>query len=266
MTAKSSELNLFVDEMGKSRIVWGVSLYSASPRMAELACRIGYDTVWIEMEHGPTDFRLAEAICYATLAHGGIPLIRLPDASRNFVLKAVEVGARILVVPMVNDAATASQIVQHAKFPPVGSRGLNANTPGTEFGLQGVHAVLQETNEKLNLFAQIETRSAVENIDEICQVRGLTGVFVGPSDLSVDLGIPGEFENPILIETITDVITRARSSGKKAGIFVAPGKLLDTAIGAGAELIIVGGDVANLKVAWSKLLEDCTNASPETDG
>ena len=262
MAARSPEDNPFETASGDLRRLWGVSLYSGSPRIAELACRIGFDTVWIEMEHGPTDFSQAEAICYATLANGGLPLIRLPDASRNFVLKAVEVGARILVVPMVNDAATANQIVQHAKFPPVGSRGINSNTPGTEFGLGGIRAALEETNDRLHLFAQIETQEAVGNVDEICKVEVLTGVFVGPSDLSVDLGIPGEFENPRLIETVTNVITRARAAGKRAGILVPPGKLFDAVVDAGAQLIVVGSDVANLKIAWAELVDMCGQISP----
>ena len=202
----SKHTDPFDDESKQSGHLWGLTLYCPSPQLAELACRIGFDTVWIEMEHGPTDFALAESICYATLANGGLPLIRLPDASRNFVLKAVEVGARILVVPMVNDAATARQIVQHAKFPPVGARGANTNTPGTQFGLSGLRSAMEETNGRIHLFAQIETCEAVKNLDEICQVEGLTGVFVGPTDLSVDMGIPGDFENPKLIKTISDVV------------------------------------------------------------
>jgi 2-keto-3-deoxy-L-rhamnonate aldolase RhmA len=258
MTAETVRPNPFEDATGKPSRVWGVALYSGSPRMAELACRIGFDTVWIEMEHGPTDFASAEALCYATLAHGGIPLIRLPDASRNFVLKAVEVGARILIVPMVNDAATAAQVVQHAKFTPVGSRGMNTSTPGTGFGLGGIRTVLEEVNDQVHLFAQIETREAVDNLDAICQVDGLTGVFVGPTDLSVDLGIPGEFENPQLLETIVDVISRARSAGKRPGILAPPGKLFDAAIEAGAQLIVVSSDVAALKIAWANLLKKCS--------
>ena len=115
MASNTTLTNPFANETGEPRRVWGVSLYSGAPRLAELACRIGFDAVWIEMEHGPTDFVQAEALCYATLANDGLPLIRLPDSSRNFVLKAVEVGARIIVVPMVNDAATARQIVQRKR-------------------------------------------------------------------------------------------------------------------------------------------------------
>ena len=242
---------------GQSRRVWGVTLYSGVPRLAELACRIGFDVVWIEMEHGPTDFALAESICYATLANGGLPLLRLPDASRNYVLKALEVGGRILVVPMVNNAETAKEIVQHAKFPPVGLRGMNSNTPGTEFGLQGIRAALEETNERIHLFAQIETRESIDNLDDICAVDGLTGIFIGPADLSVDLGIAGEFENPLLIETVSEVVSRAVAAGKRVGTLVPQGKLFEAVIEAGAQLVIVGGDVANLKVAWSNLLKSC---------
>ena len=258
MASPDNLTNPFQGPDGKSRRVWGVSLYSGAPRVAELACRIGFDTVWIEMEHGPTDFAQAEAICYATMANGGLPIIRLPDASRNQVLKALEVGARILVVPMVNDASTAKKIVENAMFPPLGSRGMNSITPGTEFGLKGPQAILEQTNDRIHLFAQIETQKAVQNLDDICNVEGLAGVFIGPLDLSVDLGIPGEFENPLLIETVSDVITRACEAGKRAGILVAPGKLLDAAIDAGAQLLISGSDVGNLKVVWSDLYQSFT--------
>lgn len=256
---KNHPENPFEDASGRPRHVWGVSLYSSSPRMAELAVRIGFDTVWIEMEHGPTDFVMAEAICYATLAHGGCPLIRLPDATRNVVLKAVEVGAQMLVVPMVNDAATAAQIVQHAMFPPLGSRGMNTNTPGTAFGLAGMRAALKNTNDNLHLFAQIETSRAIDQLDEICRVDGLTGVFVGPADLSVDLGMAGEFENPRLVDAIIDVIARATAAGKRAGILVPPGKLLDLCLEAGAQLLIVGSDVANLRTSWTELRRTCSS-------
>lgn len=256
MSAKHSA-NPFVDAAGEPRCLLGVGLYSGAPRMAELACRIGYDVVWIEMEHGPTDFSQAESICYAALANGGLPLIRLPDASRNFVLKALEVGARILVAPMVNDAATAAQFVNHARFPPGGARGMNTNTPGAEFGLHGFRKVLDDTNQRIHLFAQIETRAAVDNLDAICQVEGLTGVFVGPSDLSVDLGWPGEFENPQLIDAVVDVLRRARAAGKLAGVLVPPGKLYAAARAAGPQLVIVGSDVSTLKTTWSALLNEC---------
>ena len=262
MSSEPSPINPFEDASGRPRRVWGVAVYSASPRVAELACRVGYDAVWIEMEHGPTDFRLAEAICYATKAHGGTPLIRLPDASRNFVLKAAEVGAQILIVPMVNNAEMAAEIVKHAKFPPVGSRGMNANTPGTEYGLRGLSSVLAETNDRIHLFAQIETREAIDNLDAICQVEGLAGTFIGPSDLSVDLGIPGQFDDPEFTKIILDVIERTRAAGKLAGILLPPGKLLQASVDAGAQMLVVGSDVSSLKVVWPELLEKCSANAP----
>ena len=261
MTGQASVANPFQDESGAATTIFGVSIYSGSPRLAELACRIGLKVVWIEMEHGPADFTQAEAMCYAARAYGGVPLIRLPDATRNYVLKAVEVGAQIVVVPMVNDAATAREIVKHAKFPPLGSRGMNGNTPGTHFGLEGIPAILGQINSFVHLFAQIETCQAVDNLEAICQVEGLDGVFIGPTDLSVDMGIPGQYENPKLLETVAQVTRTACNSGKRAGILVPPGKLFDTALDAGAQLIIAGGDVSNLKVAWSELMKTCSNRS-----
>lgn len=238
-------------------------MYSSSPRLAELACRIGFGAVWIEMEHGPTDFATAETICYAVRASGGVPLLRLPDANRNHVLKALEIGAQIVVVPMVNNRETACQIVQHGKFPPLGRRGFNSSTSGAGFGLSAPESMFRDADTHSHLFAQIETREAVESLDEICQVDGLSGVFVGPYDLSADMKLPGQVDDPQVIRVVSDVIRRARMAGKLAGILVRPGRLLDAAVEAGAQLLIVGGDVAELRCGWRSLLQQCKQLSKE---
>lgn len=247
--------NPFIDANGKPRLVRGVTIYTGSARLAEMAGRIGFETVWIELEHSPSSWNQVEAMCAAIEAAGSVPTIRVPNWERPNVLLGVEVGARIIVVPMVNTADQAREVVRHAKFPPVGERGYNARTRGVDFGIRGMTAaLLAEKNESVHLFVQIETPEAVENLDAICAVPGLSGIFVGPGDLSMNFGWVGQLNHPELIEIVKKVIRTARKAGKLVGIMVAPGALLTAAVNEGAQLLIAGGDVADLSVAWTQLL------------
>lgn len=235
-------------------MVRGVAVYSGSPRLAELAIRVGFETVWIEMEHGPTDFAAAEAICHAAESAGGFASIRVPDGQRCHVLRALEVGARIVVVPMVNTADQARQVVEYGKFPPVGRRGYNTRSRAVGFGLADKRAAFVAANQQTHLFVQIETAEAVANLDAICGVEGLSGILIGPGDLSVSLGCGGDMASARVIETATECIRRARAVGKHAGILVAPGPLLTAALEAGADLIFSGGDITDLIPPWRHLL------------
>lgn len=250
----SASDDLFTDAEGRQRILRGVCIYSGAARLAELAVRLGFETVWIEMEHGPADFATVESICMAIEAGDGIPAVRVPDGQRHHVLRALEVGARIVIVPMVNTAQQAQQLVEFGKFPPLGWRGYNLRSRGLKYGLdEDPQTIFRNANTQTHLFAQIETMEAVRNLEEICKVPGLSGIFMGPGDLSASLGLNRRDAEP-LIRIIKDCIQHARSAGKHAGILIPPGPLLETALENGADLVFYAGDVAELTVAWKKML------------
>lgn len=246
--------DLFIDGEGNHRLLRGVTIYSGSPLLAGLAARVGFEVVWIEMEHGPAGFERVESLCLAALANGALPLVRLPDGERHHVLRALESGARILLVPMVDNASYARRIVAHGKFPPLGKRGFNLRTWGTEFGLAGAEATLAQADARTHLFAQIETPQAVADVDEICAVEGLTGIFIGPGDLSLNMGLTGQVNHPQVIEIAVDCVRRAQRAGKRSGTLVSPGPLLSAVIEAGCDLVICGGDVVDLAASWPRLL------------
>ena len=248
--------DVFVDENGEPRRVRGVTVNSGSPLLVSLAAQIGFEAIWIEMEHGPSGFERVESLCYAAAAGGVFPLVRLPDGERHHILRVLEVGARIVLVPMVNDVDQARRIVEFGKYPPVGSRGFNTRTPGMGFGLLNLEEVMARANSSTHLFAQIETPQAVENVDEILGVDGLTGIFMGPGDLAVGMGVAGQMADPNLRQAVLSCLEKAKSAGKLTGIFTLPGPLLDAAMDAGCDLVICGGDVMNLGPAWTKLLSE----------
>jgi len=221
-----------------------------------LVAQVGFEAVWIESEHGPVSFERAETLCLAAEAGGIFPLIRLPDGERHHVLRALEIGARIILVPMVDDADYAHRIVDVGKYPPLGHRGFNIRTRGMDFGMADLQDNLARANHRTHLFAQIETNTAVANIDEILQVDGLSGIFMGPGDLAVSMGKTGQMADPELRDTVLSCIAGAKAAGKLTGIFTLPGPLLSAAMDAGCDLVVCGGDVMDLGNAWTKLLDE----------
>jgi len=244
--------NPFQNEAGEPRTLAGLNLYSGSTRLAEMGARVGFDVVWIDMEHATCDLRAAEAVCVAVEAGGAIPLIRIAGAERDQLLHALEIGGRIVVVPMVNDAETARQLVRHGRYPPVGKRGLFGSSRGQRYGESPDWMAI--SNATTVLMAQIETREAVRNLDDILAVEGIGGIVVGPADLSADFGDPGNFEQAGFQDTVRDCLQRARAAGKHAGIVASGEPLIPLATDAGADLVVFTSDVLVLRQAWSTQL------------
>ena len=246
--------DVFLDHNKVPRRIRAVTVNSASPLLVSLAAEIGFEAVWIESEHAPIGFERAETLCLAAEAGGIYPLIRLPDGERHHVLRALEIGARIILVPMVDDADYARRIVDVGKYPPIGHRGFNTRTRGMGFGMHDLQDLLARANARTHLFAQIETTEAVAHIDEILAVDGLSGIFMGPGDLAVSMGRAGQMADPVLRKTVLACMAKAKDAGKLTGIFTLPGPLLSAAMAAGCDLVVCGGDVMDLGTAWSKLL------------
>ncbi len=246
--------DLFFDEGGNPRIVRGIGIVSNSTRVAELAGGAGFDTVWIEVEHGTPGYSEVEALCVAAEAGGAVPAVRIQDNQRTHVLRALEAGARILVVPMVNSREEAKRIVEYGKFPPLGNRGFNMNSRGVRYGLEPPLEAFKKANHRTHFFAQVETLASVENLEAICGVDGISGILIGPGDLSTSMGKTAEFTSQEVIGKVADCIRRARECGKHAGIMAAPGPLLDAAMESGANLIFYGSDLATLIRGWRSFL------------
>lgn len=247
--------DIFHDDNGKEKVLIGVATTLGSTKSAELAGMVGFDLIWIDIEHAASGFENAESLCVSAKAGGTIPLIRTCDAQRTHVLRALEIGAKIVVVPMVNDAETTGKVVEHGKFPPVGKRGFNTRTRGLNYGLAGIPGVFEIANKETHLFIQIETKEAVKNVDSICAVQGLSGLFIGPGDLSADFGKPGQFQDKEIIDTAVHCIKRARQHGKYAGILGGVGEMVKSCVKAGANIVIIGSDMGEICNSFTKLLD-----------
>ena len=174
----------------------GTFFDTASVSLMECLGRTGLDFAIIDNEHSPIEAETTAALVRASELSGICPLARVREISRPAVLKLLDVGVQGLIVPNVKTLAQVQELVNYAKYYPIGQRGFcPSRKDGWGFdGLGSVPETMRHFNGETLLFPQCETAEALAIIKDICAVDGVDGIFVGPFDLSISMGIPGQFD------------------------------------------------------------------------
>lgn len=188
-----------------------------SPSLPHLLAVGGLDSFIIDMEHGTHDWGDMAALITVGKAIGLHPVVRIPEVRRETVLKPFDAGAAGILVPMVNTADAAAEIVQWAKYPPLGVRGVSLRRGHNDFRPGPMVPQLENANANNAVIIQIESGQAVDNIDDLVAVDGVDAVFIGPNDLSVALGVPGELDSPVMTEAIDRVLAACRDTDVAVG-------------------------------------------------
>ncbi|TRZ52565.1 2,4-dihydroxyhept-2-ene-1,7-dioic acid aldolase [bacterium] len=217
----------------------------AHPSIAEILAMAGYDWVVIETEHTAIDVSEVLRLIIAIEQRGAVPFVRLAWNDPIQAKAVLDSGAAGVLVPMVNTRADAELSVQMTKYPPQGIRGVGlarAQGYGEQFDIY-----VKNANADSLLIVQIEHKDAVSNIEEILSVPGIDGTFIGPYDLSMSLGIPGQTNHPEVIAAKQKVRKATLARGLIAGVhFVQPGTAIDDcrkAIEEGYLFIALGTDI-----------------------
>ena len=241
-----NRLQRALKNIGGSPIL-GAAAYLYNPTFLEIAALMGFKAAWIEMEHTFLTFAQAADLCRIASGLGMLTMIRIPDARRATVLQAAECGPDIIDLPMANSPEMLEELVQNAKFPPEGVRGFFSVSRAVKYGLAGPVAEEQERlNRELCLMVQIETREAVDRIEELCEVPGIEGIFLGPADLSASLGVPGQTGHDRVFEAAARTIRVAKAHGKQTAAGVAP-QDIPFWVEQGIDLLFCINDVAAMK-------------------
>lgn len=242
--------------------ILGAAAYTYNPDFIEMAALLGFMAAWIEMEHTFLTFAQGADLCRIASGFGMLTMIRIPDSRRETVVKAAECGPDILDLPMANTPELLEELVRFARFPPVGERGFFGVSRAVNYGIPDKVAAAQRTlNDELCLMVQIETKEAVERIDELCAVPGIDAIFIGPSDLSASLGVPGETGHPRVFAAAERVIGAARAHGKQVATAAA---LQDFPfwIGQKIDLLYATNDLTAMKVGAQFALEAARKKYP----
>jgi 4-hydroxy-2-oxoheptanedioate aldolase len=200
---------------GQMQIGLWLTLGDASA--AEIAGQAGYDWCLIDGEHGPYDPSAILGQLRALAPSATEPVVRVPIGEDWVIKQVLDLGVNSLLVPMVDTGEQAAHLVRATRYAPEGHRGMGAAIArasgyGTDTGY------VARANDEICLILQAETRKAVENIDAIAGTDGVDAVFIGPADLSADMGHRGNPGAPEVVEAIAHAVTRIRAAGKAAGI------------------------------------------------
>lgn len=240
--------------------ILGAAAYLYNPAFLEIASLMGFKAAWIEMEHTFLTIAQAADLCRIASGLGMLTMIRIPDARRATVLQAAECGPDIIDLPMANTPAILEELVRNAKFPPEGVRGFFSVSRAVKYGLDGNVADEQsKLNHELCLMVQVETREAVERIEELCAVPGIDGIFIGPADLSASLGVPGQTGHDRVFEAAARTIRAAKAHGKQTAAGVAPQDLTFWAQQE-IDLLFCINDIAAMKVGARHALDQARDA------
>ncbi|MCL6516073.1 aldolase/citrate lyase family protein [Alicyclobacillus sp.] len=191
-----------------------------SAALVEMAAYAGFDAVVLDNEHGTFTHEQIEMLCAVAENAGVTPMVRVVSGERTEILKALDRGAHGLHVPQVNSPEEALAVVEAAKYPPLGKRGAAFSIRAARFGAIAVDRYLEEANRETCIAVHIETRRALERIDEILSVPGLDVAYIGPTDLSVSLGCAGQPDAPPVREAIDEILNAGRRHGVRVGIHV----------------------------------------------
>ena len=176
------------------------------PAVMQLLANAGFDFVIIDNEHGPFNIETIAELSRAAIYVGLTPIVRIPDLAYPYVAQSLDSGAQGIMQPRVYDATQVRQAVEMMKYPPLGRRGSALSRGYTRFRSGSTAAAMEAANQETILFVQIETREAIDNIDEILAIPGVDVAFVGPNDLSIALGVPGQLDAPEMRDALNEVV------------------------------------------------------------
>ncbi len=240
-------------EKNGGKTLLGAAMYFYDPIFLEIAAYLGYQAIWIEMEHAPITFAEAADLCRMASGCGMLTMVRISDARRENVLKAAECGPDIIDVPMVNSAAEMQDLLRYARFAPAGGRGFFSVSRAVKYGIvDSVPDQQQQVNRDMCLMAQIETSEAMDSLDELASVPDVD-LFVGPADLAASLGYPGKTSHPIVEQAARRVVETARRNGKCIASACGQANLAFW-LGLEIDLLFCTNDIACLKASAQSTL------------
>lgn len=251
--------NRLKEKLAAGNKVVGTFFEMGSNSAVECLGLAGLDYLIIDSEHGPFDVESAmELIRTAELA-GVTPLVRTKNHERSSILKMLDVGAKGLIIPNIHTVEEVRQVVEHGKYTPVGKRGFffgrAAGYGYSEFA-ENVDEYFATCNRETMLIPQCETVGCLENIEEVAAMEGVDGIFVGPYDLSISMGIPARFDHPDFVKALERIVKACKRAGKPAFIFAGTADAAKLQYSKGFDGVAIGTDVSVYIQAFKKMIQN----------
>ena len=228
---------------------YGVWMTVESPIVTELLSGLGFDYFVFDTEHSPLDIYQAQTLMQAMRGGGTTPIVRVVWNDLVAIKRALDVGAYGVVVPWVNNKEQAEMAVKACRYAPEGLRGC-----GPRRAALFDPEYLRTADEEILIIAQIETRQAVENIEDILSVEGIDVTYIGPADLSASHGHIGDMTHPEVQEAIDRVFDASVAAGVATGVHMGSGKTIMDRVEKGYKFITVGNDLGFVRAGAMEIL------------
>jgi 2-dehydro-3-deoxyglucarate aldolase/4-hydroxy-2-oxoheptanedioate aldolase len=238
------------EKLQAGNILMGFEISYADPSISEMASRLDFDFLWLDMEHASVNHETMLSAIIACSSGSAASVVRVPWNEPYETKRILEMGPDGIIFPMVNSAAEAKTAMDSCMYPPYGRRGFGPRR-ACNYLLEDLSVYIKEVSDRFCRFIQIEHIDAVRELDEILKVSFLDGIIVGPCDLSDSIGLLNDIYNPKVIKVIDDIVQKCKTAGIPAGIAVGVDtpELLKFWLDKGFQFISAGSDMGELGAA-----------------
>ncbi len=241
-------------KLKEGKVASCIKLNLSDPRVTEMASLLGFDSVWIDMEHVPTDWSAVENHIRAAKIYDTDVMVRVARGSYSDYVRPLEADAAGIMVPHIMNYEEAKNIVKTLKFYPIGRRPLDGGNADGAFTMMDIPRYIEEANSKRFICIQIEDPEPLDELDKIVALEGIDIVFFGPGDFSQGIKAPGDWVNPKIIETRRLIAKTCLKYGKYAGTVANP-ENIEELVQMGYRFLSVGADVVGLSTYFKSIAE-----------
>lgn len=244
--------NAVRQRLSQGETVYGTMIQDQrSPTVAQILAQVGYDFLFVDMEHGPFNLETVADLVRVIRLAGATPLVRVPDAAYHLIARSLDLGAQGVMIPRVETRSQVERIVESALYPPLGARGCSVDKGHNDFAPQEAWSFTEEANRENLVILQIERQRAVEDIGDLLSVPGVGAVLIGPNDLSLSLGLRGSDMLAALEDPIQHVLDSCLARSIPCGIHIGSLEWLSEWRRRGMRLLCYSSDLKFLRQAAS---------------
>ena len=235
--------NLLREKLHSEQKLLGTHVSLADIAICDIMGRMGFDYLWIDLEHTALSNEQALAHITVSQARGTAAVVRVPPNDYVTLKRILEMGPDGIIFPMVESAAHAKQLIDYTLYPPIGNRGFGPRA-AIAYGLEDVNEYIESGSKDMCRFVQLETRGAYEDLDAILANPWIDGVIVGPCDLAGQYGSLTNVMSDERLNMIRDIAQRTHAAGKRAGLSFGDDSsaTLDTWFSLGIDMLSAAGD------------------------
>lgn len=241
--------------MDENEVLFGTFYKFNNPNMTEMLGLAGFDFLLIDGEHSTYSYKEMQDTVRTANGVGMNAVIRVPSGLPEHILHACDLGAQGVQVPGLRTPKDAAAVTDEMHFYPVGHRGFGLTTRAAKYGFCDEQEFMRWSNEELLCVIMVETLDMVDKLDELCRNPDIDVLFVGPGDLSQEVGKPGQTDCPEVLELAKKINDTALSAGKKTGMFCGSLKDVERAIGWGMQYIAYSSDLSMLCAKFKETIQ-----------